>query len=150
MQAHVAPPCKGICFYGDWPNVWNHEVNPLALVVGLCLRSLRMKTPNCWSQVLLKLSGYGCKWRNFSPPDIFHFPQLNALKCIRQRSHLSLEVRPPRDTSVKLLGVNVIWAVYLRGQGSWCVIFSFPCLSPSFLPSHNCEKFHLVLKSNPT
>lgn len=84
-------PCKGICFYGGWSNVWNHEVNLPALVVGLCLHSLRLKTPKCQSQVLLKPSWYGCKQNNFPHPDIFHFPKLNTVKCIRQRSRYVFE-----------------------------------------------------------
>lgn len=145
------PPCKGIFFYGDCPNVWNHEVNPLALVVGLCLHNVRLKPPKCWSQVLLKPSGYGCRQNNFPPPDIFRFPKLNTVKCIRQTSCCVFGSKTTQGHLCEIILREYDLSSLARGQWFWLFFCSFSRISSSFLPFHNCEKvqFDLKLQSHP-
>lgn len=139
-----SPPCKGICFYGDWPNVWNHEVNPLELVVDLCLDSLRLKTPKWQSQALLKPNGYGCKQSDFPPPGIFHFPKFNKVKCIRQRSRSVFGSKTTQGLLCEIILSECDFEQFRTRSTILGFGFFFLCLA-SLLPSSH---FTIVKKSS--
>lgn len=90
-------PPQGICFFGGWVNVGNHDTDPQHQWGVKSILNLR--TPKCWSRVFPKPSGLGCKQSKFPIPHKIHFPsstQQNAPGrdlCLWEQDHPEIPLK---------------------------------------------------------